>query len=64
MPTTTYDTPKRARYSIDGKFSYPVAVLGERNNYGRTDYRIALMEDLSVSQYVTASRLTFTPEEA
>lgn len=60
--STTYPTPRQASYSIDGKFAYPVLVLGERASFGRVDYRICLETDKSLCQYVSASKLTFTEE--
>lgn len=61
--STTYPTPRQARYSLDGTFAYPVLVLGERASFGRVDYRICLETDKSLCQYVSASKLTFINQE-
>ena len=65
MPTTDFETPKRATYTPTGStLAYPVFVLGSRENFGRTDYRIALEENPTMSQYVSSEKLTFDEQEA
>lgn len=64
MPTTDFETPRHATYTPTGSvIAYPVIVLGSRENFGRTDYRIALAENPTMSQYVSSEKLHFDQEE-